>query len=201
MPRILHALSLSLVFALGMAAATLYPATITASAQAQLSSHHQVELTPIMVEGFLATYPAIEALGEEFRREYGYADADPEDPAGFALAYARHAEARARMEAVLRSHDIGSLEEWAQVTYSLMIAYSFAESGENISGMDEEMADAIAQIRRDPSIPEAQREQLAASLEAQIEQIRRMRPSAGNIALAAQYADRIRSVVDHFEDE
>ena len=201
MSNMLVTMSLSVAFAAAIAAGIAPAPMPAASAQAQLSAEHQIELTPAMVEGFLATYPEIDALGEEFKRQYGYAAADPEDPAGFAMAYARYAEARERMESVLHGHGIGSMEEWAQIAYSVMIAYSFAESGENVSGMDREMAEAIAQIRGDDSIPAEQREQLAASLEAQMEQIRRLRPAPGNIELAAQYAERIRKIVDDVEDE
>jgi hypothetical protein len=167
----------------------------------QPSIEHQIELTAPMVEAFLVTYPRIEALGEEFERQYGYAGADPEDPAGFAMAYARYAEARERMEAILSQHGIGSMEEWARIAYSLMIAYSFAEGGENIGGMDQEMAAAINQIRNDPSIPAEQRDHLIAALEGQLAQIQQMRPSPGNIALATQYAEEIRAVVDHAGEE
>lgn len=193
--------SLSLAAALGGAAVLGAPAVAPATAVAQQpADQHQIELTAAMVEAFLDTYPQIESLGEEFERQYGYAGADPEDPAGFAMAYARYAEARERMEAILSQHGIGSMEEWGRIAYSVMIAYSFAEGGENIGGMDDEMAEAIEQIRRDPGIPADQRDHLVASLEAQMEQLRQLRPSAGNIALAAQYAERIRTVVDHDED-
>lgn len=173
---------------------------LPAAVAQQPAGEHQIELTPDMVEAFLDTYPQIEALGEEFERQYGYAGADPEDPAGFAMAYARYAEARERMEAILSQYGIGSMEEWGRIAYSLMIAYSFAEGGENIGGMDQEMAEAIEQIRGDPSIPAAQRDHLVASLQAQVDQLRQLRPSDGNIALAAQYAERIRAIVDD-EDE
>lgn len=193
--------SLSLAAAMGGAAvlgvAVVAPPAVVAQ---QPADQHQIELTPSMVEAFLDTYPQIESLGEEFERQYGYAGADPEDPAGFAMAYARYAEARERMEAILSKYGIASMEEWGRIAYSLMIAYSFAEGGENIGGMDHEMAEAIEQIRSDPGIPADQRDHLVASLEAQMEQLRQLRPSAGNIALAAQYAERIRTVVDHDED-
>jgi hypothetical protein len=192
----LRALAIA-VGVLTMAAAGPAPAT----AQDQSLVEHQVELTAEMVEAFLDTYPQIEALGEEFEQQYGYAGADPEDPAGFAMAYARYAEARQRMEAVLAAHGIGSMEEWARIAYSVMIAYSFAETGENIGGMDAEMAETIEQIRNDASIPEAHRQQMIAALAAQMEQLRRLRPSSGNIALAAQYADRIRAIVAEDDDQ
>jgi hypothetical protein len=184
--------ALVLLTALGMVLAQQPPA----KSQEQLLGEHQVELTPGTIEAFLATYPPIKELGQEFERQYGHADIDPEDPASFAMAYARYAEAREQMEQVLADHGIGSMEEWAQIAYSLMIAYSFAESGENIGGMHQEMAETIEQIRGDASIPAAQREQLVAMLEKQLGQLNQLRPPDGNIELAAQYADRIREIVD-----
>lgn len=198
---LLRALSLAAALAIAPAAAASLVVSSPAAAQDMPGSLPQVELTGPMVEGFLATYPEIEALGEEFAREYGYVEADPEDPASFAMAYSRYADARQRMESVLSRHGIATMEQWAQIAYSVMIAYSFAEGGENIGGMDQEMAEAIAQIRNDQSIPADQREHLVAALEAQMDHIRQLRPSSGNIELAAQYASQIRAIVNDADED
>ena len=39
----------------------------------------QVQLTPELVEGFIASYPELHQLGEQLKQKYGQVDADPED--------------------------------------------------------------------------------------------------------------------------
>ncbi len=172
-----------------------------ATAQDGQQVPQQVELTAQQIEAFLASYPEVEALGEEFEREYGSVDVDPEDPTSAFTAYSRYADARERMEGIMRRHGIASMEEWTRLAYSVMLAYSFAEQGEDIGSMDQEMDSAIAQIEGDDSIPAEQKEQLIAMLRMQVEQISQLRPPPGNIELAAQYADRIRTIVDDVDDE
>ena len=156
----------------------------------------QVPLTPQLVEGFIASYPELHQLGEQLEQKYGKVDADPEDPSSFVSGFAQYADARAQMEGVVQRHGISSLQEWVQVAYSVMLAYSFAERGEGGGSVDSEMAEAINQIKTDKSIPDQQKEQLIAMLEQQMAQISQLRPPAGNIELVVPYAEQIKQIVD-----
>ncbi|MEJ8573737.1 hypothetical protein [Microbaculum marinum] len=156
----------------------------------------QVQLTPELVEGFIASYPELEALGARLEQKYGKVNADPEDPSSFVTGFSQYADARGQMEGIVQSHGISSLEQWVQVAYSVMLAYSFSERGEGGGSVDSEMAEAIAQIKGDKSIPDSQKEQLITMLEQQMAQISQLRPPAGNIEIVSQYADQIRSIAD-----
>ena len=48
----------------------------------------QVALTPELVEGFIASYPQLQELGNELEQQYGRANADPEDPASIVAGFA-----------------------------------------------------------------------------------------------------------------
>jgi hypothetical protein len=156
----------------------------------------QIQLTPELVEGFIASYPELITLREQLKQKYGQVDADPEDPSSFVTAYAQYADARAQMEGIIQSHGIASIQDWVQVAYSVMLAYSFSERGEGGGSVDSEMAEAIDQIKNDKSIPKEQKEQLIAMLEQQMAQISQLRPPAGNIEVVMQYADQIRQIAE-----
>jgi len=156
----------------------------------------QVSLTPELVEGFIGSYPELHQLGEQLEQKYGKVDADPEDPSSFVSGFAQYADARAQMEGIVQGHGIPSIQDWVQVAYSVMLAYSFAERGEGGGSVDSEMAEAIGQIKNDKSIPEQQKEQLIAMLEQQMAQISQLRPPAGNIEVVVPYAEQIKQIVD-----
>jgi hypothetical protein len=91
---------------------------------------------------------------------------------------------------------MASIQDWVQVAYSVMLAYSFSERGEGGGSVDSEMAEAIDQIKSDKSIPDAQKEQLIAMLQEQMAQISQLRPPAGNIEAVEPYAEQIRIILD-----
>ncbi len=156
----------------------------------------QIQLTPELVEGFVASYPELHALGEQLEQKYGKVAGDPEDPTSMVSGLAQYADARAQMETIVQSHGIPSIQDWVQVAYSVMLAYSFAERGEGGGSVDSEMAEAIGQIKNDKSIPDQQKEQLIAMLEQQMAQISQLRPPAGNIEVVMPYAEQIKQIVD-----
>lgn len=156
----------------------------------------QVALTPELVEGFIASYPQLQELGNELEQQYGRANADPEDPASIVAGFAAYADARSRIEQIVQAHGINSLEDWARIAYSVMLAYSFAERGDGGGGVDSEMAEAMEQIRGDTNIPAAQKEQLIAMLQQQMAQISQLRPPAGNIEAVSGYTDQIRAIAE-----
>jgi len=156
----------------------------------------QVSLTPELVRSFISSYPELHALGEQLKQKYGQVDADPEDPSSFVAGFAQYADARSQMEGIINKYGIGSLQEWAQIAYSVMLAYSFAERGEGGGSVDSEMAEAIEQIKSDKSIPADQKEQLIAMLQQQMAQISQLRPPAGNIEAVMPYADQIKQIAD-----
>lgn len=170
-------------------------APLPASAQTQ-QLPAQVQLTPELVEGFIGSYPELDALGQQLEAKYGQADVDPEDPSSVVAGYAQYADARAQMEGIIQNHGIASIQDWVQVAYSVMLAYSFAERGEGGGSVDSEMAEAIDQIKNDKSIPKEQKDQLIGMLEQQMAQISQLRPPAGNIEVVAQYADQIKQIAD-----
>ena len=169
------------------------PAPVAAQGQ-QLPP--QIQLTPELVEGFIGSYPELITLRDQLKQKYGQVDADPEDPSSFVTAYAQYADARAQMEGIIQNHGIASIQDWVQVAYSVMLAYSFSERGEGGGSVDSEMAEAIDQIKNDKSIPKEQKEQLIAMLQQQMAQISQLRPPAGNIEVVMQYADQIRQIAD-----
>lgn len=169
------------------------PAPATAQTQ-QLPP--QIQLSPELVEAFLASYPELHDLGEQLKQKYGEVETDPEDPSSFVAGFARYADAKAEMEAIVQRHGIQSIEDWAHVAYSVMLAYSFAERGEGGGSVDSEMAEAIDQIKTDKSIPDQQKQQLIAMLQQQMAQISQLRPPAGNIEVVQKYADQIKLIAE-----
>jgi hypothetical protein len=193
MPSMLRAVCLAtavLAFAIGVAVVSR-----PAAAQGQ-DLPPQVQLTPGLVESFIASYPQLQALGKQLEQRYGRAAADPEDPTSGIAAFAAYAEARGQIEQIITAHGIGSLEDWTRIAYSVMLAYSFAERGDGGGSVDSEMAEAMEQIRGDRNIPAAQKEQLIAMLEQQMAAISQLRPPAGNIEAVTPYLDQIRSIAE-----
>lgn len=168
--------------------------SLPASAQTQLPP--QIQLTPELVESFVTSYPELRELGTRLEQKYGKVAADPEDPSSFVVGYAQYADARAQMQGIVERHGIPSVENWVQVAYSVMLAYSFAERGDGGGSVDSEMAEAIDQIKNDKSIPDQQKEQLIAMLEQQMAQISQLRPPPGNIEAVTPYVEQIKLIAE-----
>lgn len=156
----------------------------------------QIALTPELVESFIASYPELQALGDRLEQKYGKVQADPEDPSSFVQGFAQYADARGEIQSVVQNYGIASIQDWIQVAYSVMLAYSFSERGDGGGSVDSEMAEAIEQIKTDKNIPASQKEQLIAMLQQQMAQISQLRPPAGNIEVVSQYAEQIKQIAD-----
>jgi hypothetical protein len=185
--------TISAIASFGLAATVAAPA---ATAQTQQQLPPQIQLTPELVEAYLASYPELHDLGDQLKQKFGEVETDPEDPSSFVAGFAQYSEAKAEMEAIIQRHGIQSIQDWVNVAYSVMLAYSFAERGDGGGSVDSEMAEAIDQIKKDKSIPEQQKGQLIAMLQQQLAQISQLRPPAGNIEIVEKYADQIKQIAE-----
>jgi hypothetical protein len=159
----------------------------TASAQTG-----DIALTAEMVENFAASYAGVRAKADELSASYDVPEGGSATTAW--QAWMGVGGAKADLDAAVAEHGFADFGEWLQAFSSVARAYAFAKDG---GALDNDMAQALAQIQNDPNIPQAQKDMLLQQLQASAGAISSMRPSQENIDAVAPYVDQL-SVV--FED-
>ena len=151
-----------------------------------------IALTAEMVENFAASYVSVRAKADELGAKYDVPEGDTATSAW--QAWMGVGGAKAELDAAVAGHGFSDFGTWLQAFSSVARAYAFAKDG---GALDNDMAQALAQIQNDPNIPQAQKDMLLQQLQASAGAISSMRPSQENIDAVAPYVDQL-SVV--FED-
>lgn len=146
-------------------------------------------LTDAVVTGFIASYPAIEKLGETLRQRYGVPQGD--DPASGWQAFLAYRDAMGELDSVVTRHGFSGFGDWVQAATAIAVAYAFAQEG---GGMDSQMAAAMAEIRNNPDIPAAQKELLLQQFQAQSQMMSSMRPTQANLDAVNAHAAELKAL-------
>lgn len=160
--------------------------------RAASSQTGDIALTSAMVEKFAASYASVRAKADELSAKYEVPEGDTATSAW--QAWMGVGGAKAELDAAVAGHGFADFGTWLQVFSSVARAYAFAKDG---GALDNDMAQALAQIQNDPNIPQAQKDMLLQQLQASAGAISSMRPSQENIDAVVPYIDQL-SVV--FED-
>jgi hypothetical protein len=149
-------------------------------------------LTADVVQNFAASHADIRTKADELSATYSV----PEGGSATAAwqAWMGVGGAKAELDGAVAAHGFTDFGAWLQAFSSIARAYAFAKDG---GALDNDMAQALAQIQNDPNIPKAQKDMLLQQLQASAGAISSMRPSQENIDAVAPYVGQL-SVV--FED-
>ena len=160
-------------------------ATITAFALIGLAGAVQAQsilLTDQQVTGFIASYPEIVALSDEFEETEAPAEGDLTASLGALMTYQ---DAMGRLNATVAAHGFTDYSEWMQVVSAITIAYTFAAEG---GGMDAEMEAAIAAIEANPNLTAEQKQVMLAQFEQAAASMNAAKPQQENIDLVNAHA-------------
>ncbi len=166
----------------------------TTSAHAQNAMMTQsVALNSDTVGRFVASFPEVRALSETLEQEF---DVPRSDSATENLgAFMQYQGAMARMNSIVGQHGFSSFMDWMQVMSSVVSAYTFAREG---GGVDDQMAQAIAQIESNPNLTEAQKNMMRQQMAAASQSLTAIKPPQENIDAVSPYAEELKAL---FEDD
>lgn len=156
----------------------------------QAIAQDQVLLTDAQVTGFIASYPAIAALADEYDGQSAPAG---DDVAASLGALATYQDAMGRLNETVGAHGFASYTEWMMVASAIMSAYSFAGEG---GAMDEQMQTAIASIESNPNLSAEQKQMMLQQLQRAASSIAALRPPQENIDLVNAHSDELEAVLD-----
>ena len=170
-------------------------ALVAPLAAEEAGQSEQVQLTPKDVENFLASYPAVQKLAQQFETRYGPPQStDEEDPAGTFAGYLKNDQARAEVEALLKRYGFANFEAWQRVTTSIVVAYGAL--GDEGAGADQGLDREIEAIRRDPKLTEEQKDARIAELTEQLGALTSFRPLPGNVDVVRPFEARLKAVME-----
>lgn len=164
---------------------------IPAMAQAQMP---QVELTRDMVERFLASYPEIRAVGAKYEKKPERSDS--EDPVATFSEFLQHKAALGEIKAILDEHGFKTFTAWLDVARSVAIAYGFVKSGKSPGELGDQAGKALEEIRRNPDLNDAQKQEMELMVKRQMDMLRHFEPSANNLAIVRELQPQIAVVLD-----
>jgi len=145
-------------------------------------------LTEQQVTGFIASYPEIVALSEEFE---GNNAGSGDDLAASFGALMKHQDAVGRLNATVSAHGFANYNEWIQVVGTIAMAYTYASQG---GGMDAQMEAAMIAIRDNPNLTADQKKTMLAQFEQAAASMDASRPSQENIDLVNAHAEELDKV-------
>jgi hypothetical protein len=180
--RIVQALALSM--ALSVAAA------------AGAAERAQVTVTSPLVERYLKSRSEFETLFKSLEQRFGPAKSDEGDDELMGLAsYLDRAVPRKEIEAVLKRNGFASFDQWANVSYSVLLAAGTALSPAMGGSLDEEKAKVVQQIDADQTLSPEERKRELADLDEQFAALARFAPRPENIEAVRPYLDKLKTII------
>lgn len=146
------------------------------------SASLQVTLTPDQVERFIDSWPDFEALGDKLAESHGV-DESVTDPTSAFASWAKSADAKSQIDAVVAKHGFASLDDWSGVAASVMLAFSY--DAQELS--EERVAEVVAEIEASPQVPADQKAAAIAQLREYVTAARAMAPLPGNVDTIEPY--------------
>jgi len=150
-----------------------------------------VLLTDAMVEGFIQSYPVIEAEVDALEQQYDLPDDG--SPMSAMQGLAAYQEVSGRLNAVVSPYGFDSYGHWVTSAMSIAMAHAFAREG---GAMDSQMAEALARVQNDPNIPAGQKQMIIQQMQAQSQMMAGMRPPQRNIDVVNRYAAELATLFD-----
>ncbi len=194
-PRLLAtARTLAVAAALGLCGPAI--ATAQSPTPEATAEQAQVTLTPDMVQRFIASWPDFKALGDELAADRGVDPSAATPTAAFA-AWAKQADAKAKIDAVLTKYGFASLEDWGRTADSVMLAFSYDE--QELS--DERLAEILAEIETSPQVPPDQKAAAAEQVREYFAAAQALKPLPENVATIEPFLDELAIVAGGSPDE
>ena len=174
-----------------LAAAVLAVATIegTTAFGAGNAGYPQVALTDAIVKQFIASYPAVKATADKIAKKYDVKRDSGDQTAGWG-AWMAATSAWSEIDAVVRPYGFKNFKAWLDDTINIAMAYAFASHG---AEMDAGMAQAVDQIKNNPSLSDAQKQMMLQQMQASMGSVNATRPPQGNIEAVKPYATQLAS--------
>ena len=151
-----------------------------------------VPLTAASVKSFIASYPAVKAATDKLSAKYDV-QSDDSSPANAWGAWMAAGGAWAELNGIVSAYGYSDFQTWLQTTISVATAYSFAKEG---GAMDAGMSEAVAQIKNNPSLSEAQKKMMLDQMGAAATAIAAVRPPQGNLDAVTPYLDQLAKLFD-----
>lgn len=175
-------------FAMALALGVSVPAIAVAQSSGTEAAiaQMQVPLTADMVQRFIASWPEFKALGDKLAADRGV-DPDAGTPTAAFASWAKEADAKAEIDAVVTKHGFASLEDWIAAADSVMIAFSYDE--EELS--EERLAEILAEVEASPQVPPDQKAAAAAQVREYFAAARTLKPLPGNAETIEPFLDEL----------
>jgi hypothetical protein len=154
----------------------------------------QVQLTPEILERFIASLPALIALSRELDREQGRTDPVPlQDDLSFVLVpYLFDPKTEAHINGKLAEFGFASYADWANVAHSVSLVEEATDFTGAIDLPGQEQA-ARAEIERNGQLSPEEKAKALEDLKSQFAALAEFEPLPGNRETAAPYLERLRA--------
>jgi hypothetical protein len=153
------------------------------------TAYPQVALTDAIVKEFVASYPVVKAAADKIAKKYNVERRSGDQTSGWG-AWMAATSAWGEMDAVVKPYGFKNFKAWLDDTISIAMAYAFASHG---AEMDAGMAQAVNQIKNNPSLSDAQKQMMLQQMQASMGSVNATRPPQGNIDAVKPYASQLAS--------
>ena len=153
----------------------------------------QVPLTQELVRRFMSSFPKLLDFGKKYESSSSDSANASTNPSKVMSAYVSSLEARNEMQRVLSDNGFKDFGEWTKVATSVALAYGYAKSGKTPDELAAASESAVAKIRDNPNMPDAQKQQMITMMRQQMAQ---MAPLPGNLEVAKSLIDELKPVME-----
>jgi hypothetical protein len=175
----------------------------------------QVQLTPKLVENFLAAWPEFEALREKLTANSPAAKeqdnpqnapesdeaeiGEAEDPVGALAGYLDKPEAKAEIDAILKKYELATYSDWADLAQSVMLAFGASDPDGGETDLAAEKRKVQSEIETDAALSEEEKQAALKDLDEQFAALESFQPLPGNVEVVRPYLGKIKALFG--EDE
>ena len=154
----------------------------------------QVPLTEDMVNRFIASFKGMREVAKKFRNTK-LPDSVIDEAPGSELKHMPE-DKRAAMTEVATTNGFKDLDDWSVVGSSIAMSYAYALQGKKPGELAKTISAHISEVKEDPKLNSAQKEEQIARLEDFGQKLGRLEPLPENYALVEQMKSKVAPIMN-----
>ncbi len=158
----------------------------------------QVTLTPDKVKNFIAAFKDVKSWQKSQHPEKTSGDAEQHDDTEEtdAMSVPQNPESTEKMKVIVKKYGFDTLENWEQTAQTVMLAYGYADPESGMADLKKNLTDSIEQIKKDSTLPAAEKAEAIKNLQDEISSSEKMKPLPANVDAVKPYVAELKKTVE-----
>jgi hypothetical protein len=161
----------------------------------------QIELNADLVKRFVITFSEVRKWEKDNDTTSKTTTDEEEDEEGgedgsiFAVS-ADVVKKHPEIQSILKKHNFDSTDKFNEASYSVELAYNYADPEGGLAGQEDSIRKTIEQVKTNKDLSDDEKTEAVKGLESEIVSLQKLRPLSGNVDVVKPYVTEIKKVVE-----